>query len=114
MKKKTVLFSILLILCSQVAKATTAIEQRAVEAGYGAPEDIEPTICDQAKEFEQMRGPCQALLDRMHSGHLVSEREVNGWCGPMQQYRNAAMRYAADYKKVYGKAFDFKRCGSKD
>lgn len=100
----------LALICQSARAEDHALEMRAVHAGYGHAADIEIVICDAVHEFDQSKGPCNEMTERMKSGHLVNETRYNGWCGEAKAYRAEAQKRAADYKKVYGKTFEFGRC----
>lgn len=105
---KIILMVIILIASCKAARAD--LDDKAVKLGYGHAKDIEPTICDEARNFYEVRGQCNDLINRMKAGYLVKDADYKSWCGMAFAYKKKSEQYAEDYRKVYGKKFDFKRC----
>lgn len=112
-KKESIMKTILLVLFMVVLSykpCLADVDDKAMALGYAKADDIQVVICDDFNTFNQIQRPCNALIARMKSGHLVNEGDYNARCGDAKALRDKVVKYAADYKKVYGKNFDYKAC----
>lgn len=103
--------TILLILLAMTAQPAWADQDsKAQDLGYAGAKYIMEDACEEAQLYRESEGPCKALIARMNSGHLVRQNDYDSWCGMTKASTAKLVKFEQDYKKVYGKALNYKEC----
>lgn len=92
---------IALLLLSQTAKAAEYNEAKAAMF----------LACQARSEIATVAPECAALIKRIQSGHLVSEKEFNSWCSMAQDRMATMQKWEATYKTAAKvKKLDYSKC----